>query len=299
MPRLPFLFRRLVPALALALWMSSCASVPYQHDRPADHVSTFKLRPGEPQVERGMPLGLLDGLGWVIGIPSKIILLDRRMDNHYISPETEEALVRYLQANSLTEVKVRLNEYAPIGEWSRLFRNKDVCWAWRYTLGTLSLLGYTLLPGRLLGGDNYNPYTDTISIYSDHPAVARHEGGHSKDFARRTYKGTYGALYMLPFFALYPEALATGDAIGYLRTDDTAETEKQAYKVLYPAYGTYIGGNFGQFFPAYSTVIYLGVVIPGHVLGRIKAAGVDERRAAEPPVHEQTTPDAASKEVSP
>lgn len=288
---LPVRIARCVLVVAAAAWTTGCASVPYHHDRTADHINVFKLRPGEAQVERGRPIGIIDGIGWAVGIPSKIILLDRRMDNHCVSPETEEMLLGYLATNSLTDVKVRLNQYAPLREWSRLFRNKSVGWGWRYTLGILSCAGYTILPGRILGGDNYNPYTDTISIYSDHPSVAQHEGGHAKDFAHRNWKGTYGAAYMLPFFALYPEARATGDAVGYKRADDTAEQEKQAYKVLYPAYGTYIGGNIGQFLPAYSTAIYLGVVIPGHIVGRIKAAGVDERRAAE-----QAAP---GKEVTP
>jgi len=270
-----------VPVLLLFLvFASGCATVPYKHGRNIESANVLKLRPGEAQIERGRPNAFIDGVGWVFGIPSKIILLDSRMDNHVISPEVEQALAEYLATNDLRNVKVRINEYAPGGEWSRLFRNKSVGWGWRYTIGIIANLFYTILPGRIFGGDNYNPYTDTINLYSNHRAVAIHEGGHAKDFAPRNWKGTYAFFYMLPLVALYPEARATGDAIGYLRADRSAEEEKEAYKVLYPAYCTYIGGEIGQWTPV-PYVIYFAAVIPGHIAGRVKASQVDERRKNE------------------
>ena len=77
----------------------------------------------DEQIDRGQPRRLLDGAGWALGIPSKIILWDRRVDNHSISPETEMAIAEYLAANDLTSVKVRLNQYAPGDEWRRLVAN--------------------------------------------------------------------------------------------------------------------------------------------------------------------------------
>jgi hypothetical protein len=255
--------------------------VPYQYGHNLDQPDTLKLREGEAQIERGEGYWLIDGIGWVLGIPSKIILWNLDVDNHWISGSTEKTLERYLHTNDLRQVKVRLNQYAPGGEWSRLFRNKSVGWGWRYTVGIISTAFYTILPGRLLGGDNYNPWTDTINIYSDHPAISLHEGGHAKDFAEREWKGTYGFFTLWPIVNLYPEALASGDAIGYLRTLDSAEREKNAYKVLYPAYGTYLGGGIGELAVPISTPLYIGGVIGGHIIGRVKAAGVDERRGQE------------------
>ena len=284
----------LLPLLLAAL-VSGCATVPYPHGRNIETANMLQLRPGEPQIERGRPNALIDGIGWVFGIPAKIILLDSRMDNHVISTNVEQALIEYLATNDLRNVKVRINEYAPGGEWSRLFRNKSVGWGWRYTIGIIANLFYTILPGRILGGDNYNPYTNTINLYSNHRAVAIHEGAHAKDFAPRKWKGTYAFAYIIPFVALYPEAKATGDAIGYMRVDCPAEQEEEAYKVLYPAYCTYIGGSFGQYTPV-PLVIYLAAVIPGHIAGRVKASEVDERREVEngTPV----TPDPKNKPAS-
>ncbi|OGV60062.1 MAG: hypothetical protein A2283_19855, partial [Lentisphaerae bacterium RIFOXYA12_FULL_48_11] len=217
-----------------------------------------------------------DILGNIFSIPSKILLLHWKVDRHNISSNTVSSLRRYLADNEMNSVKVRLNEYAPGGEWSRLFRNKSVGAGWRYTLGLFSALGYTIFPGRLFGGDNFNPFTDTISIYSDLPTIAMHEAGHAKDATMRTYRGTYAAIRLIPLVALYQEALATGDAIGYLRDKQITEKEKEAYKILYPAYATYIGGEASTFFDGPGYLFTLAAVIPAHIIGRCKAAGVND-----------------------
>lgn len=274
---------RIFPIVGTFLLAAGCATVPYTPGVGPARPDTLALRPGEPQVERGERYWLLDGIGWVLGIPSKIILWNIRVDNHRISTNTEEALVRYFEANEMGATKVRLNQYDPVGEWSRLFRNKRVGWGWRYTFGLVGNVFYTLLPCRLIGGDHYNPYTDTINLYSDVPAIALHEGGHAKDFARRSYPGSYAALSLIPFSSLYFEKVATGDAIGYLREHGTAAEEKAAYKILYPAYGTYVGGGFGEVAVPMAPALYVGGVVVGHVSGRLKATGVDARRAAQAP----------------
>lgn len=266
--------------IAVVLGLSSCASIPYQRlDQAALNRHPPTTPPGEPQVERGRPNKALDSIGWVFGIPGKIILLDRRMDNHHVGTNTEAALTTYLEYNRLSDVKVRINQYAPQREFRRLVRNKSVGWGWRYTLGLLTWLYQTALPGRIFGGDNYNPYTDTISVYSDASAVVLHEGGHAKDFAGKVMKGTYAFTYVVPVFTLYAEARASNDAVSYLYAHGTAEEEKEAYRLLYPAMGTYVGGMFGG---ALSPLYYAGV-IPGHIIGRVKASHVDEEREWRPP----------------
>lgn len=227
----------------------------------------------ETQIERGKPRKILDGVAWVVGIPGKITLWDRRVDNHQISPATEEAIGGYLAANELTAVKVRLNQYAPLDEWRRLRANKTVGWGWRYSLGTITWLSDAIFPGRVWGGDNYNPFTNTVNIYSDVPSLALHEGGHAKDFARRKHPGTYAAIYSLvPVAPLWHEGVATGDALNYLHDHGTLAEEQEAYVMLYPAYSTYIGNSIGGFVPGYGTVAYAGALVGGHIAGRAQAA---------------------------
>ena len=283
---------RLRHALAFLLLLaaattSSCAAVPYTYG-VGGREQALLFRAGEPQISRGKPIALLDGVGhYVVSLPSKLILWNWDVDRHRISPETEEALEQYLADNELSGVKVRLNQYAPGSEWRRLFKNKSVGAGWRYTIGILSVTFYTIFPGRFFGGDNYNPYTNTISIYSDDPEILLHEAGHAKDFAGRKYKGSYGALRILPLVPLYHEALATGDAIGYRIDKQQRAEQKDAYHVLYPAYGTYVSGEAGRWFALgylEGLAIALAGAIPGHIAGCIAAARVeDEPEPAEKP----------------
>jgi hypothetical protein len=49
-----------------------------------------QLEATQPVMERGKEMPILDTVGWIFGIPSKIILWDSRADRHHISPETEQ-----------------------------------------------------------------------------------------------------------------------------------------------------------------------------------------------------------------
>lgn len=221
-----------------------------------------------PLIQRGKPRPIIDTVGWVVGIPGKILLWDRRVDNHRIGYETEAMLAEYIEQNQLDGVRVRVNQYRPGEDWSRLVRNKSVGAGWRYTFGTLSVLGETLLPGRVFGGDHYNPYTNTIHLYSDIPAIALHEAAHAKDFARRKWKGTYAAVYMLPIVPLYHESVATADVFAYLEAEKSPQELAAASRILYPAYGTYAGNAAGTVFSPYGTPLYFAGLIGGHVIGR-------------------------------
>jgi hypothetical protein len=104
--------------------ISGCASTPYSLLPRTETDLTLPLRDGEPQVERGKPNAWVDGFGhYFFSLPSKLILLDWKVDNHDVSPEVEQALQEYLWVNGLCSTKVRLNQYAPGAEWRRLFKN--------------------------------------------------------------------------------------------------------------------------------------------------------------------------------
>lgn len=269
--------RRCCAALlaVIILCQCGCAKAPYKPR--GDRFPNPEPFVDEPQISRGEPNVIADSLGhYLFSLPEKLVLWSWRMGNHDISPETEQEIREYLERNELREVKVRLNEYAPLSEFSRLTKNRGVGAGWRYTVGILSWLYYTILPGRIFGGDAYNPYTNSIYIYSDLSVVGLHEGGHAKDTAGRKWKGSRAILRILPLFPLFDEARASNDALGYSLDKDPRLLEK-GYKLLYPAYGTYVGGE------AFSTVPVVGPLagaigaIPGHIIGRIKASGVRER----------------------
>lgn len=258
--------------MGMVLSSQGCRTLPSRSIHLANRYESKELQSrGESQIQRGEPRPVIDALGWVLGIPSKILLWDLRADNHRISPQTEAAMQQYLQQNRLNSVRVRLNQYRPGEDWSRLAKNKSVGAPWRYSIGALSVLGETLFPGRLIGGDHYNPYTHTIHLYSDIPAVALHEGGHAKDFTRRKWKGTYAATYVLPLIPLYHESVASRDVVAYLEQHGTLEQQAEALQILYPAYGTYVGSAAGTFLPKHANPLYYGSVLAGHAVGRYQA----------------------------
>lgn len=220
------------------------------------------------QVERGEPHEVLDAAGWVFGIPDKLLLWDRRAENHNISAETEYAIRDYLADHQLTDVKVRLNQYAPGDEWRRLRNNDKVAPGWRYTIGALSVIGYTVIPGRVFGGDSYNPFTDSVHLYSDVPSIAVHEGAYARDNASRKYHGTYGTLQVVPVVNMWHETVATQDALEYIDGQNSLARTQEANRILHPLYGSRVGGAAGTFLPPSQPLLAIAGAVTGHATGR-------------------------------
>ena len=265
---------RRILAISLALALAGCATTPPPYIGQGPH----------PQISRGQPIAPIDGLGNVFAILTKIILWNWKVENHNISAKTEEYLVHYVDLpESITDgTHYSLNEYNPGMALSRLAKNKKVKWPYRILLGIpTTLIVDVLIPGRLfaglINGDMYNPYTDTVSIYSDLPSVALHEAGHSHDFNKRRYKGTYALLRIIPGVDLFQEYKASQQAFKYLTDTQDHPQEIEAYKVLYPAYGTYVG--------AYIPIIggSLAGALVGHIIGRSEASSKEKEYKAFPP----------------
>jgi hypothetical protein len=272
---------------------SACASLPYERGRCAE-LEGLPLRGNEAQIERGNPHAFLDGLGWVLGIPSKITLLSLKADNHSVSPETEAALARYLETNGLCDVKVRINQYAVGREWSRLFRNRNIHPFWRYTFGIVTMVRYTIFPQRAFGGDNYNPFTHTIHLYSDAEAIALHEAGHAKDFAVREWKGAYAAVRIVPLVPLLQEYRASQDALSYLRDGGQTASEKRATPLLWGAYSTYIGGEALRGYTGpegYASLLLAPLAWTGKLAGYLRSLAIEDSVAPPSalPVEEPTS----------
>jgi len=281
---------RRLAAIVMSLVLAGCATtVPYTGVGP------------HPQIERGAPVPPVDVIGNVLALPMKLLLWSWKFDVHYVSPQTEEKLVTYLDSQDLPGVKdakFQLNEYNPGEDLSRLIHNHYVAWPYRLLIGApVTLFADVLLPGRLFPwGDYYNPYTNTVHLFSDHPAIALHEAGHAHDFASRRYKGTYAAMRLIPFVDLYQEYQATKEAIHYLKDVHDRPTEISAYKILYPAYGTYAGSYI------FAPIGTIGGALIGHAAGRSEAAIVAHRPEPQPemiPAHQPAISPSAQPESAP
>ena len=74
-----------------------------------------------------------------------------------------------------------------------------------------------------------------------------------------------------------PGELATGDALAYAERHDEEALVTEGHRILYPAYGTYIGGAAGQAVGmTIGLPIYAGAVVAGHVAGRLPTEDVSE-----------------------
>lgn len=227
--------------------------------------------------ERGKPNILLDGAGWVMGIPNKLLLWNSKVDSHSVSPEVEQELRQYMARRGLTDVKVRMNQYDPIGEWKRLVANKSIHPAFKYSVGTFAGIKYTMLPGRLFGADEYNPFTNSISLYSDRASLALREGAHAKQAIESNYRGLYSSSMYIPASPIWVDSTATREVLAYTKETGNRLLQRETYLVLFPAYGARIGSSATFFMDAgVGQAAQAGLAMVGHAVGRTMAFQVSE-----------------------
>ncbi len=237
---------------------------------------TYSGEAAEPEgftvdIEHGVPKPIIDTVGWVIGIPNKILLWDSRADNHDVSQETVEDAVDFLVQNQVEGVKVRVNQYDPLGEWGRLIHNERVGLGWRATVGSVYTLGYSVLPGRLFGRDWYNPYTDSVHVYSDIPSLAMEQAAQAKDVHERTHPGFYSAMRLVPLAGIVHEARSKQSVFNHVDEHGTLEERMEARRVLHPQLGTEVAGQALIFAPQGEAIIQLTGAAVGHLVGNYQA----------------------------
>jgi hypothetical protein len=231
------------------------------------------------QIVQGQPNKVVDGAGWVLGIPRKIILWDRRVDNHKVNQETVSEVAQFADACQLQGVCVRVNQYAPVDEWKRLTQNDRVSPGWRYTMGTLSLIGYTLVPGRLFGRDDYNPYTNSVYVYSDIPALGMEATAYAKDVQSRQYPGTYAAANSLPLVSIWHETINTQDTLAYLEAKGSDQQQQEGVRVLYPNYGASVGGALDNSI-GFGPILEISGAIIGHATRAYRTSSIHQDQSA-------------------
>ena len=89
-------------------------------------------------------------------------------------------------------------------------------------------------------------------------------------------------MYLLPVTPLWYEAVATNDALSYLRAEGTLEDEQAADRLLYPAYGTYVGNALSNVAPVIGTPLFVAGALGGHLAGRLQARRLAAFRSIEP-----------------
>jgi hypothetical protein len=249
-----------------------CAATPYKF-------GSFHRPGAEPAacsavvIEQGKPNATLDRIARIVGAPARIVPMNCRINKHEICAETTEKLTDYLEKNDLADVRVYVNHYDPAGQWQRLRDNTMISPGWRYSVGTLSWLGYTIFPDRIYGGDRYNPYTNSLYLNSDVPAVILNEAASAKDIHSRHFPGAYAVFTSVPGLSLWRKSRAIGDVLGYAQLHHDWEMERQAYHVLCPRMGaesTSIAGPLTHIWWG-GPICGLGGAAVGHLTGRTLA----------------------------
>ena len=243
-----------------------CAAAPYRYSHFHGTDDTTK----EVVVEYGKPQKTLDRIAYLTGFWSRILPLSNKVNNHSFSDETKMKLFAYMEENDLNDVLVRVNQYDPRGEWRRLRENHRVSPGWRYTVGIVSIAHYTLLPGRVFGGDQYNGFTNSLSINSDVLAVVLHEAAYAKDIHSRSMPGSYAFVNQIPFVSLWRHTKGVNDVLGYALTTDDWALERETYRVVYPQMGVHSTMIASPFVPFWDGLL-LSVVGAGagHASGQM------------------------------
>ncbi len=143
----------------------------------------------------------------------------------------------YLRANDLSDVNIDVRRYEPAEQWARLQANQRVAPLWKATGGTLSFLSYTLLPRRALHADDYDPFTNTLSLNSTRSTSALYEAAIAKQYRKQPMLGTYAMLQYVPLLPLIHHSQTTSDVLTYARVTEQTELEKELYPTTYARLG--------------------------------------------------------------
>ena len=200
-------------------------------------------------VTKGKRRPIIDTIRSIFSLPHKLLLWDSSVGSGELHKDAETAAKLFLAEGGATSTHISVNEYNPKIIWQRTFQNDKASILTKITYGVLHALIYTVIPSKLFykGGDHYNPFADTIVLYSDNLDVALHEAGHAVDFSEKQRQHIDPGLYMLGryFFPimLYQEAVATGKAFKFTKEHGASEDVRSSYALLFPAFGTYLAAS--------------------------------------------------------
>jgi hypothetical protein len=226
----------------------------------------------------------------ILSIPKKFLLLNSNINSGNVSNETIEKMREYLDANGLHDVAISVNQYKPQWIWDRIFTNPKTSVLSKCTIGFMHGLYETFSIPKLTGGDHYDFASNTIHLFSNDASAALHACGHAKDYNQQEYPTLYALTKALPLVGplanLYQEAVASENAITYLREKKSGEGVRQAFTLLIPAFFSHLAKialkpkvsplSLMLFTTTQTTKNYvlrfLGIMAIGHCLGRIMAS---------------------------
>jgi hypothetical protein len=277
-----FLNRRIVGLVLGLLSAGGCVPKNYLYGKFRDADTKVPAN----DIVRGTPDKTLDAMTHFVEGQQAIIPIGHAKHSRELSLETAERVSDYLQKNELDDLHIEINHYAPAEQWRRLRENNRISPLWRYTAGAMSVVGYTIFPGRVWGTNSYNPYTDSLYINSNKPLELLQESAIAKEVRSRRWPGPYAVATSLPGIAIIRHAHAAEDVVGYARAEHNWEIEKRAYRELYPHVITQGTGGVGPVVGLALNVAWWVrpiIGLGGSALGRGIGYVMEKRRESELP----------------
>jgi hypothetical protein len=254
---------------------SGCANKPYRYG------DFWDAEQYQVVVDQGEPHKRLDRMSDIVSWPGRKLRPDLP-DRRKIAPETTAKVTEYLAKNELTDVYVSVRDYQPRDQWRRLRDNDVVPPLSRYSLGTLSVLRYSIFPGRVFGRNGYNPYTNTLYVNSDSPALLLHEAAFAKNLHAAKLPGMYVTSSELPFLSVVRHLDAAQDVVGYAKAEADWDLEQESYREVFPRVGAESVGGATAFVPLWGgPLLGLGGAVAGGVAGRTALAQREKERGRE------------------
>ena len=187
---------------------------------------------------------------------------------------------KYLDDNGLKGVFIDVFEYDPRQQWQRLVDNNRVSPVWKYTLGSVYHLGYSILPGRAFGYDRYNPFTNTLSINSARPSNTLFTAGYVKKIYDQRYPGTYVAANLLPIMPLIRDTSIANDVLTYSHVQQEWRLKQELYPLVYGRLGGDVVSQATSLFPSMAYMpFYMSPLLTraGRVTGRVTGTAIADR----------------------
>jgi hypothetical protein len=232
--------------VALALFLSGCATVDYQYGTGA--AAQAKSLFVENSVGNPIAIGgehpVVDRIERFVQSPRRAIrkLIGREEVDATKTEELRGQSIQlsqeYLEANGLTDVHIDVCRYEPAEQWERLKANDRIVPFWKYTGGTLNHIGYAMFPKRAFHADSYDPFTNTLNLNSTQKVNAIYYAAAAKQYRKQELLGTYEFTQHLPVIPLLHSGAVTSDAITYAQANGDWALESQLYPSCYARIGS-------------------------------------------------------------
>ena len=279
-----FLASSIICSLCLAV---GCVSPEYRYGIGQATPVAGSSSPDAFAITRGGTMPKLDRFESALDTPRRYIrsLAGRpEISEEQRQQQLEQSIdiaTEYLAANEIEDVLIDVDVYSPQMQWDRLVNNQQIAPAWKYTGGVANWLRYTLLPHRVFNRNDYDPFTNTLSLCSDKPLQGLFESALAKEYRKHELDigvGSYAMLQMVPFVPLVHSSKASNDVLTYSEYHLAPELDKQLYPVVWTRIGSTAVSETVSVVPGNSFLVSGLLRLSGAFAGRLAGKAIADQK---------------------